>query len=232
MEEITTIGLDIAKHVFQVHGVDVVGNVAIKRRLRRAEVLTFFAKLQPTLIGIEACATSHYWARELSAMGHNVKLMPPHYVKPYVKRQKNDMTDAAALCEAVTRPSMQFVPLKSEAQQAVLMLHRSASRPSAFSAARWERCERTPSISVSTLWRSATMRVSRAGRPASSDLTMPASSAMSFRASSTGISSRERSAIRSSISSARASRTRLSAADLADRRSSSCPASALLRQIG
>ena len=125
MEKITTIGLDIAKHVFQVHGVDAAGNVAIKRRLRRGEVLTFFAKLQPTLIGIEACATSHHWARELSAMGHNVKLMPPHYVKPYVKRQKNDMTDAAAICEAVTRPSMRFVPLKSEEQQAVLMLHRS-----------------------------------------------------------------------------------------------------------
>jgi transposase len=125
MEDITTIGLDIAKHVFQVHGVDAAGNVAIKRRLRRGEVLTFFAKLQPTLIGIEACATSHYWARELSVMGHNVKLMPPHYVKPYVKRQKNDMTDAAAICEAVTRPSMRFVPLKSEEQQAVLMLHRS-----------------------------------------------------------------------------------------------------------
>ena len=125
MEGITTIGLDIAKQVFQVHGVDAAGNVEIRRRLRRGEVLTFFAKLQPTLIGIEACATSHYWARELSALGHNVKLMPPHYVKPYVKRQKNDMTDAAAICEAVTRPSMRFVPLKSEEQQAVLMLHRS-----------------------------------------------------------------------------------------------------------
>ena len=125
MEEIATIGLDMAKHVSQVHGVDASGNVAIKRRLRRGEVLTFFAKLQPTLIGIEACATSHYWARELSVMGHNVKLMPPHYVKPYVKRQKNDMTDAAAICEAVTRPSMRFVALKSEEHQAVLMLHRS-----------------------------------------------------------------------------------------------------------
>lgn len=86
MEKISTIGLDIAKNVFQVHGVDGAGNVSIRRRLRRGEVLTFFAKLHPTLIGIEACATSHYWARELSAMGHNVKLMPPHYVKPYVKR--------------------------------------------------------------------------------------------------------------------------------------------------
>ena len=125
MEQITTIGLDIAKHIFQVHGVDAAGNVVLKRRLRRVEVLAFFAKLPSAVIGVEACATSHYWARELSALGHTVKLMPPHYVKPYVKRQKNDMTDAAAICEAVTRPSMRFVPVKSEVQQAVLMLHRS-----------------------------------------------------------------------------------------------------------
>jgi transposase len=125
MEQITTIGLDIAKHVFQVHGIDASGNVGLRRRLRRSEVLTFFAKLPPALIGMEACASSHYWARELLALGHTVKLMPPHYVKPYVKRQKNDMADAAAICEAVTRPSMRFVPAKSEEQQAVLMLHRS-----------------------------------------------------------------------------------------------------------
>jgi len=125
MEQITTIGLDIAKHVFQLHGIDAAGNVGLKRRLRRSEVLTFFAKLPPALVGMEACATSHYWARELTALGHSVKLMPPHYVKPYVKRQKNDMADAAAICEAVTRPSMRFVPMKSEEQQAVLMLHRS-----------------------------------------------------------------------------------------------------------
>ncbi len=125
MEQITTIGLDIAKHVFQVHGVDAAGNVVMRRRLRRGEVLTVFSKLPSAVIGIEACATSHYWARELSALGHTVKLMPPHYVKPYVKRQKNDMADAAAICEAVTRPSMRFVPVKSEEQQAVLMLHRS-----------------------------------------------------------------------------------------------------------
>jgi transposase len=116
MEEITTIGLHIVKHVFRVHGVVSAGNIAMKRRLRRGEVLTFFAKLLPTLIGIEACATSRYWAREISALGHNVKLMPPHYVKPYVKRQKNDMTDAVAIYEAVTQPSMRFVPLKSGEQ--------------------------------------------------------------------------------------------------------------------
>lgn len=125
MEQITTIGLDIAKHVFQVHGIDAAGKVLIRRKLRRGEVLEFFGKLKPVLIGIEACATSHYWARELCAIGHDVRLMPPHYVKPYVKRQKNDMADAAAICEAVTRPSMRFVPVKSEEQQAILMIHRS-----------------------------------------------------------------------------------------------------------
>jgi transposase len=125
MEQVTTIGLDIAKHVFQVHGIDVAGKVMIRRKLRRGEVLEFFGKFKPVLVGIEACATSHYWARELVALGHEVKLMPPHYVKPYVKRQKNDMADAAAICEAVTRPSMRFVPVKSEEQQAILMIHRS-----------------------------------------------------------------------------------------------------------
>jgi transposase len=125
MEQVTTIGLDIAKHVFQVHGIDAAGKVLIRRKLRRGEVLEFFGKLKPVLVGIEACASSHYWAREFSAIGHEVRLMPPHYVKPYVKRQKNDMADAAAICEAVTRPSMRFVPVKSEEQQAILMIHRS-----------------------------------------------------------------------------------------------------------
>ncbi len=111
MEKITTIGLDIAKHVFQVHGIDVSGSVGIRKRLRRGEVLTFFAKLPPAVIGMEAGSTSHYWVRGLSALGHSVKLMPPQYVKPYVKRQKNDMADAAAICEAVTRPSMRSVPV-------------------------------------------------------------------------------------------------------------------------
>lgn len=123
--EIKTVGLDIAKHVFQVHGVDARGNPVIKRRLRRAEVHRFFAELPACVVGIEACGTAHYWARELSAMGHDVKLMPPQYVRPFVKRNKNDAADAEAICEAVTRPTMRFVPIKSVEQQSVLMLHRA-----------------------------------------------------------------------------------------------------------
>ncbi len=125
MNEITTIGLDIAKNVFQVHGVDAEGNVLIRRQLRRSRVLPFFKDLAPCLVGIEACATAHHWARQLIALGHEVKLMPPHYVKPYVKRNKNDAADAAAICEAVTRPSMRFVALKGVEQQSVLMGHRT-----------------------------------------------------------------------------------------------------------
>src|SRR5262245_3337094 len=106
MQTTTTIGLDIAKSVFQVHGVDADGNVVVRRQLKRRYVLTFFAKLPPCLIGIEACASSHYWSRELQALGHTVRLMPPAYVKPYVKRHKNDAADAEAICEAVTRPNM------------------------------------------------------------------------------------------------------------------------------
>jgi len=123
--EITTIGLDLAKHVFQVHGIDREGQVAIRHKLRRAQVIGFFAKLSPCLVGMEACGTAHYWARELRALGHEVRLMPAHYVKAYVKRNKNDAADAEAICEAVTRPSMRFVPIKSEEQQAVLILHRA-----------------------------------------------------------------------------------------------------------
>jgi transposase len=125
MKQVTTIGLDIAKHVFQVHGIDAAGEVLIRRKLRRSEILEFFGKLPRALVGLESCATAHYWARKLGSLGHEVKLMPPHYVKPYVKRQKNDMADAAAICEAVSRPTMRFVPVKSEEQQAILMLHRS-----------------------------------------------------------------------------------------------------------
>ena len=126
MEPITTIGLDIAKSVFQVHGVDASGQVISRRQLKRRQVVPFFRKLkQPCLVGIEACASSHYWARELMALGHDVRLMPPAYVKPYVKRHKNDATDAEAICEAVQRPSMRFVPVKSPEQQAGLMLHRT-----------------------------------------------------------------------------------------------------------
>lgn len=124
MEKISTIGLDIAKHVFQVHGVDTEGAVVVRRKLRRDDVATFFGSLPPCLIGIEACATGHHWARVLMALGHEVRLMPAAYVKPYVKRQKNDANDAEAICEAVTRPTMRFVPIKTAEQQSVLMLHR------------------------------------------------------------------------------------------------------------
>jgi len=125
MKKISTIGLDIAKHVFQIHGVDDSGEVVVRRRLRRSEVLNFFARLPLALVGLEACATAHHWARELGKLGHEVRLMPAQYVKAYVKRQKNDATDAEAICEAVRRPSMRFVPVKSAEQQAALMLHRS-----------------------------------------------------------------------------------------------------------
>jgi transposase len=125
MGEVITIGLDIAKSVFQVHGVDGVGAVVIRKRVSRAKMLEFFATLPRCLIGIEACPAAHHWARELQAMGHTVKLMPPSYVKAYLKRSKNDANDAAAICEAVTRPSMRFVAVKTRDQQAALMLHRA-----------------------------------------------------------------------------------------------------------
>ena len=125
MQTITTIGLDIAKSVFQVHGVDAAGQVVIRRQLKRRYVLAFFQRLPPCLIGIEACASSHYWSRELQALGHTVRLMPPAYVKPYVKRQKNDATDAEAICEAVARANMRFVPTKTPEQQSCLIIHRT-----------------------------------------------------------------------------------------------------------
>ena len=119
MHSITTIGLDIAKSVFQVHGIDADGQVVIRRQLKRRYVLAFFQKLPPCLVGIEACASSHHWSRELKALGHTVRLMPPAYVKPYVKRQKNDAADAEAICEAVTRANMRFVATKT------MVLHRT-----------------------------------------------------------------------------------------------------------
>jgi transposase len=117
--------LDIAKSVFQVHGIDTEGVVVVQRKLTRSRLLAFFEKLPRCLVGIEACATAHHWARELKALGHDVRLMPPGYVKPYVKRQKNDMADAEAICEAVTRPTMRFVEVKSPEQQSVMVLHRT-----------------------------------------------------------------------------------------------------------
>jgi transposase len=125
MQAVTTIGLDIAKSVFQVHGIDAEGQVIIRRQLRRRYVLAFFEKLAPCLVGIEACAASHHWSRQLQALGHTVRLMPPAYVKPYVKRHKNDAADAEAICEAVTRANMRFVATKTAEQQGCLMLHRT-----------------------------------------------------------------------------------------------------------
>ena len=125
MGDITTIGLDLAKNVFQVHAVDEAGNVVVRKRLRRGQVLAFFAGIPSCLVGLEACATAHHWARELIALGHKARLMPPNYVKAYVKRNKHDVADAEAICEAVRRPSMRFVPLKTAEQQSALMMHRA-----------------------------------------------------------------------------------------------------------
>src|ERR1700685_1082669 len=125
MQTITTIGLDIAKSVFQVHAIDADGNIVIRRQVKRRYVLAFFQKLPPCLVGIEACASAHHWSRELQALGHTVRLMRPAYVKPYVKGHKNDAIDAEAICEAVTRPNMRFVATKTREQQSCLTLHRT-----------------------------------------------------------------------------------------------------------
>jgi len=123
--KITTIGIDLAKEVFQIHGVDVHGKAVLRKQLRRSEMARFFANLEPCLIGMEACGSSHHWARKLGEFGHTVKLMPPQFVKPYVKTNKNDMADAEAICEAVNRPNMRFVPIKNVEQQAILSIHRA-----------------------------------------------------------------------------------------------------------
>ncbi|WP_321341573.1 IS110 family transposase [uncultured Cohaesibacter sp.] len=123
--EVATIGLDLAKNVFRVHGITDNGEIVFNRTLRRSQTLTFFAGLAPCLVGIEACGTSHHWAREIGKLGHQVKLIPPVYVKPYVKRGKSDAVDAAAICEAVTRPTMRFVEVKTPEQQAILAVHRT-----------------------------------------------------------------------------------------------------------
>jgi len=128
MSEIRTIGLDLAKHIFQVHGVDAEGTTVLRKQLRRGQVLAFFSRLPPCVVGLEACATAHYWARELRVLGHEVRLMPAQYVKAYVKRNKNDAADAEAICEAVLRPTMRFVPVKTAEQQAALPLHRGRER--------------------------------------------------------------------------------------------------------
>src|SRR5271155_5387985 len=125
LSAVTTIGLDIAKNVFQVHGIDAAGAVVVVKSVRRAQLLTFFASLPSCLVGIEACSSAHHWARALIAMGHRVKLMPPAYVKPYVRRSKNDPVDAEAICEAVGRPNMRFVAVRTVENQAALMHHRT-----------------------------------------------------------------------------------------------------------
>lgn len=123
--KITTIGIDLAKNVFQVHGVDSYGKTVLRKQLERSKVLPFFVKLEPCLVGMEACGSAHYWARKLTELGHTVKLMAPQFVKPYVKSNKNDVADAEAICEAVTRPNMRFVSIKNESQQAILAVHRA-----------------------------------------------------------------------------------------------------------
>ena len=123
--KITTVGIDLAKSVFQVHGVSERGKAVLRKQLKRSEMLKFFANLPPCLIGMEACGSAHHWARKLIELGHEVRLMAPQFVKPYVKTNKNDRNDAEAICEAVARPNMRFVPVKTPEQQAVLALHRA-----------------------------------------------------------------------------------------------------------
>ena len=157
MQVVTTIGLDIAKSVFQVHGVDVHGAVVVRRQLRRCQVLPFFKKLPSCLVGVEACATSHHGSRELQALGHTVRLMPAAYVKPYLKRQKNDAADAEAICEAVMRPSMRFVETKTSEQQSCLMLHRTRHlfiRQQTAVSAPILRSSGSSRLSAATVWRS------------------------------------------------------------------------------
>lgn len=124
MEDITTVGIDLAKSIFHVHAINQAGQVVLQKALKRHNLIAFFQKLRPCLVGMEACGSAHHWGRVLTQLGHAVRLIPPAYVKPYVRRRKNDLADAAAICEAVTRPTMRFVPIKTEGQQAALMLHR------------------------------------------------------------------------------------------------------------
>ena len=125
MKKFIRIGVDLAKNYFQIHGLESESGSAVTRKLKRSKMHEFFAQIEPCLVGMEACGSAHYWARELETMGHEVKLMPPAYTKPYVKRGKNDAVDAEAICEAASRPGMRFVPIKSAEQQATLMLHKT-----------------------------------------------------------------------------------------------------------
>lgn len=142
MKQVITIGLDLAKHVFQVHGADAEGSPVFNRKLRRSEVLRFFEKLPPCLVGMEACGSAHYWAREIAALGHEVRLIPPAYVKPFVKRGKTDAADAEAISEAVTRKTMRFVPIKTAEQQAAAMVLKTPRSSSAAANAIGQRVAR------------------------------------------------------------------------------------------
>ena len=159
MQEVCTLGLDLAKRVFQIHGVDADGKVVLRKKLRRGAVLGFLRFLPPCVVGLEACATAHYWAREIQVLGHEVRLMPPSYVKAYVKRGKNDAADAEAICEAVTRPSMRFVPVKSAEQQGVLTVYTAA-------AIFWSVSAPCSSMRYVVLWASSASSLLR-GRPGS-----------------------------------------------------------------
>ena len=135
--KVTTVGIDLAKNVFQVHGVDEGGKTVLRKQLKRKDVVSFFANLAPCLIGMEACGGAHYWARKLSALGHTVRLVAPQFVKPYVKTNKSDRNDAEAICEAVGRANMRFVPVKTAEQQAVLSVHRARCHRRSDSRVNW-----------------------------------------------------------------------------------------------
>ena len=154
--QISTIGLDLAKTVFQVHGIDANEKVVVRKQLRRSQVMAFFAALSPCLVGMEACATAHYWARELRKLGHEVRLMPAKDVKAYVKRNKNDAADAEAICEAVRRPTMRFVTVKSAEQQGRLC--------STGCAINWCVSARSSSMPFAPIWPSSALSLLKAGR--------------------------------------------------------------------
>ncbi len=209
--QVTTVGLDLAKNIFHVHGVTETGEVAFNRPLRRAQVLAFFERLPPCLIGIEACASSHHWGRELTKLGHTVRLMPPMYVKPYVKRGKSDAVDAEAICEAVTRPTMRFVEIKSEDQQALLSLHRARDfvvrqRTQLINMLRSRpRSSGSPSLGASrgpSILRKGSSRASSPGSP-SSPRTFCGSSAVSWSSSTTAFAGTRSRCVSRLVSAAR-----------------------------
>jgi hypothetical protein len=175
LSSVTTVGLDLAKHVFQVHGVDASGRVIVAKALRRKDVLAFFAQLPECLVGMEACSSAHHWARELIKLGHDARMMPPAYVKPFVRRQKNDAADAAGICEAVTRPSMRFIGVRTLENQAALMHHKAremlvAQRTQLINALRiWPRwgSSRRRGLKMPANWRVSSWRkATRRFRPA------------------------------------------------------------------